>query len=108
MPGYRYRIQVEPLSDRHGAPIDKPTLVFETENHDEILKIVEYLQNREDIDFGKDKTAAFAVGLKLFSETMIEHRKHPLFAPLRDAFKEFMINLKKGAPAKDEAKPADE
>ena len=40
--------------------------------------------------------AAFAVGLKLFSEVMMENRKHPLFEPLRDSFKAFMIGLKKG------------
>lgn len=49
--------------------------------------------------FGQEKSAAFAVGLKLFSEVMIENRKHPVFAPLRDAFKAFMVGLKKGPQA---------
>jgi hypothetical protein len=30
---------------------------------------------------------------------MIENRKHPVFAPLREAFKEFMVGLKKGPAA---------
>ncbi|CNI70341.1 DUF3861 domain-containing protein [Yersinia mollaretii] len=98
MPGYRYRITVEPLTDRKGEPVDKAPVTFEVENHDEILGIIERLQAREDLNFGKDKTAAFAVGLKLFSETMMENRKHPLFAPLRTAFMEFMTLLKKGSP----------
>ncbi|CNE89425.1 DUF3861 domain-containing protein [Yersinia mollaretii] len=98
MPGYRYRITVEPLTDRKGEPVDKAPVIFEVENHDEILGIIERLQAREDLNFGKDKTAAFAVGLKLFSETMMENRKHPLFAPLRTAFMEFMTLLKKGSP----------
>ncbi|MDN0109092.1 DUF3861 domain-containing protein [Yersinia mollaretii] len=98
MPGYRYRITVEPLTDRKGEPVDKALVTFEVENHDEILGIIERLQAREDLNFGKDKTAAFAVGLKLFSETMMENRKHPLFAPLRTAFMEFMTLLKKGSP----------
>ena len=96
MPGYRYRITIEPLTDRKGDAIDKAPLTFEAENHDEILGIIERLQAREDIDFGKEKTAAFALGLKLFSETMLVNRKHPLFAPLRTAFTDFMIHLKKG------------
>ncbi|CNL23384.1 Domain of Uncharacterised Function with PDB structure [Yersinia frederiksenii] len=98
MPGYRYRITIEPLTDNKGHPIDKASVTFEAENHDDILGIIERLQAREDIDFGKEKTAAFALGLKLFSETMMENRKHPLFAPLRTAFMDFMTNLKKGSP----------
>lgn len=98
MPGYRYRITVEPLTDRKGEEMNKAPVIFEVEDHDEILGIIERLQAREDLDFGKDKTAAFAVGLKLFSETMMENRKHPLFEPLRGTFKDFMINLKKGSP----------
>ncbi|MBN7803699.1 DUF3861 family protein, partial [Algoriphagus aestuariicola] len=50
-------------------------------------------------NFGPEQSAAFAVGLKLFSEVMIENRKHPVFAPLREAFKEFMVGLKKGPAA---------
>ena len=96
MPGHRFRITVEALTDRKGEPVDKPELVFEVENHDDILASVERIQGREDLNFGEQNSAAFAVGLKLFSEVMIENRKHPLFEPLRDSFKEFMIGLKKG------------
>lgn len=39
MPGYRYRITVEPLTDKRGEPLEAETLVFEAENHDEILGI---------------------------------------------------------------------
>ncbi|MGL5385439.1 MAG: DUF3861 domain-containing protein [Serratia sp. (in: enterobacteria)] len=99
MPGHRFRITVEALTDRKGEPVDKPELVFEVENHDDILEIVERIQGREDLNFGEQNSAAFAVGLKLFSEVMMEHRKHPLFAPLRDSFKAFMIGLKKGPTA---------
>lgn len=104
MAGYRYRVTVEPLVDRKGEPLQQETLVFEVENHDEILGIVERMRAREDLDFGAEKTASLAVGLKLFSEVMIEHRRHPLFAPLRDVWKAFMINLKKGPESRtDEA-----
>lgn len=98
MPGYRYRITIEPLTDRKGEAIDKAPVTFEAENHDDILGIIERLQVREDLGFGKEKTAAFALGLKLFSETMMENRKHPVFAPLRTAFMDFMTNLKKSSP----------
>lgn len=96
MPGHRFRITVEALTDRHGEPVDKPELVFDVENHDDILSIVERIQGRADLSLGTEQSAAFAVGLKLFSEVMMAQRKHPLFAPLREPFKEFMIGLKKG------------
>lgn len=106
MPGYRYRITIEPLTDRKGEPVDKAPVTFEAENHDDILSIIERLQARQDLDFGKEKTAAFALGLKLFSETMMENRKHPIFAPLRTAFMDFMTNLKQGSP-RDRSKSAE-
>ncbi len=106
MPGYRYRITIEPLTDRKGEPVDKAPVTFEAENHDDILNIIERLQAREDLDFGKEKTAAFALGLKLFSETMMENHKHPIFAPLRTAFMDFMTNLKQGSP-RDRSKSAE-
>ena len=82
MPGYRYR------------------------NHDEILSIVERLGARDDLPFTGDKSKAFAVGLKLFSESLLENRKHPLFDDLRDAFRAFMMTLKgiKRGESQDEQK----
>lgn len=96
MPGHRFRITVAALTDRQGEAVDKPELVFEVENHDDILAIVERIQQRTDLNFGAQQSAAFAVGLKLFSEVMMANRKHPLFVPLRESFKEFMVGLKRG------------
>ncbi|OWF71426.1 hypothetical protein B4903_22880, partial [Yersinia frederiksenii] len=71
MPGYRYRITIEPLTDRKGEAIDKAPVTFEAENHDDILGIIERLQAREDLGFGKEKNGGIRIGLKLFSETMM-------------------------------------
>ncbi len=101
MPGYRYRITVEPLNDKKGEPLNAEPLSFEVENHDEILSIVNRITARDDLGFDEQKSAAFAVGLKLFSEVMMEHRKDPLFAPLRDPFREFMMTLKKGGKPRE-------
>lgn len=57
MSGYRYRITIEPLTDRKGEPLDKAPVTFEAENHDEILGIIERLQAREDLDFGKENSS---------------------------------------------------
>ena len=99
MPGHRFNITVEALSDRQGNPVETAPRSVEVSNHDDILEIVERIRARDDLNFGPEQSAAFAVGLKLFSEVMIENRKHPVFAPLREAFKEFMVGLKKGPAA---------
>jgi hypothetical protein len=92
--GYRYKVTVEPIADRHGEPIEKPAVTFEVENHDEILSIIERIQGRADLGFDQEEAAAFATGLKLFSEVMIKNKSHPLFEPMRPAFLEFMKRLK--------------
>lgn len=62
MPGHRFRITVEALSDRKGAPVEKTPLVFEVENHDDILDIVERIQGREDLAFGQEKAPRLPSG----------------------------------------------
>lgn len=101
MSGYRYRITVEPLNDKKGEPLDLPPVSFEVENHDEILSIIEAIKARDDLGFDEKTATSFAVGLKLFSEVMMENRKHPLFEPLRDSFRDFMMLLKKGKTRTD-------
>ncbi|SQI36177.1 Domain of Uncharacterised Function with PDB structure [Leminorella richardii] len=94
MPSHKYRVTLEPLNDS-GESVESP-VTFEVENHDDIIKIVNMLKTREDIGFDEQTTLEFTVGLKLFSEVMMKHRKHWLFEPLKDSFKSFMMGLKKG------------
>ena len=67
-------------------------MAFNVGNHDDILAIVERMQQAKLFD--KDATAAFAVGLKLFGETLLENRQHPLFELLLPQFGQFMKHLK--------------
>ena len=92
--GHLYRITVEYLKDVKGGTVDKEPLTFETTNHDEILQIVERIRRKGLFD--ETEAAAFAVGLKLFSEVMLNNKDSDLFKPLRPAFREFMQGLKKG------------
>lgn len=95
MKQHRFRITVEHLADAQGNPSTREVpLQFEVGNHDDIIAIVE--RTRERGQFPADTAAAFAVGLKLFSEVMLENRDHPLFAEFAPHFGEFMKNLKKG------------
>lgn len=96
MKQHRYRITVEHLCDADGGPSGHPIpLQFETGNHDDIFAIVERLRQRGDFD--ANTAAAFGVGLKLFSEVMLENKSHPLFSEFRAHFSDFMKGLKRPA-----------
>jgi hypothetical protein len=92
MKGHRYRITVEHLATNKGEPVDKPPLVFETTNHDDLLAIVERMRTRTDMP--TEDTAPLAIGLKLFSEIALKHRKNPLFADVMETLGAFIGRLK--------------
>lgn len=93
---YQFKITVRPLAaDLSETERDTSALTFNVGNHDDILQIVERM--RGGALFDKDTAAAFAVGLKLFTEVMLEHRDDPLFAEIKPAIGELMKKLKSGA-----------
>ncbi|HEY8606192.1 MAG TPA: DUF3861 domain-containing protein [Noviherbaspirillum sp.] len=94
MKQHRYQVTLHHLADPDGNPADRPPLQFEVGNHDDIFAIVERMRQRT--DFTPEAATALGVGLKLFSEVMLENRDHPLFASFRPHFAEFMKELKKG------------
>ncbi len=98
MKQHRYRVTVEQLALPDGSPPPEPrTLAFETGNHDEILGIVDRIRARGDLP--EADATSLAIGLKLFSEVMLQHRSHPLFEELGPQFKAFMQKLKQGPAA---------
>jgi hypothetical protein len=92
MKHHKYRISVEHIEDKQGNPVVDHSLSFITTNHDEIIEIVERIRNAR--HFEGDDAAAFAVGLKLFSEIMLKNKESPLFTEFRPHFLAFMKNLK--------------
>lgn len=92
MKRHTYRIRVEHVADKEGNPIADRSLSFTTTNHDEITEIVERIRNTR--QFEGDDAAAFAVGLKLFSEIMLKNKENPLFSEFRPHFMAFMKKLK--------------
>ena len=68
---------------------------FEVGNHDDIFAIVERMRGRG--DFSPGAAAAFTVGIKLFSQVMLEDRENPLFASFRPHFAQSMKELKAGS-----------
>ncbi|HEY0064695.1 MAG TPA: DUF3861 domain-containing protein [Telluria sp.] len=97
MKQHTYRITVEHLSDAKGQPSTyEAPLQFEVGNHDDLFSIVERMRQRQEFDCATN--TALAVGLKLFSEVMLEHRESALFADLLPHFSAFMKKLKSTAP----------
>jgi hypothetical protein len=92
MNSYRYKITVEALTGAKGEPVEGRTLSFEAANHDDILGIVERMRSR--LPFDDDIVASLGIGLKLFSEVALMHRRDPMFATIRPALGEFVRGLK--------------
>jgi hypothetical protein len=87
-----YKIRIDEVLLKDGAPGNK-SLEFEFENHDDIFGIVERMQEGNILG-DKAQAVEFAIGLKLFSEVLINHKDNPLLEELKPAFQVFMKKLK--------------
>ena len=92
MSAHQYCVTLEYLGGKHAGAEAHTPLRFEAGNHDDLFDIVERVRGANLTD--ADQAAALALGLKLFGEVMLAHRKDPLFAPLQPAFSEFMAAFK--------------
>lgn len=92
---HRYEITVQPL-DPEGSASETPPLIFTVTNHDDLLEIV--AKTRALGVVPDEQAPELAVGLKLFSEVLIRHRKAPLFEGLWPHFGDFMKRLKSYRP----------
>ncbi|MFH6993910.1 DUF3861 domain-containing protein [Flavobacterium sp. FlaQc-48] len=68
-------------------------LGIEFDNHDEIFSIIERIKAKNIFE-NESEATQFALGLKLFSEIKLKHRKNPLFEELNEVFPLFMKKLK--------------
>ncbi len=102
---HRYRVTLEHLgTPKEGAALHPP-LSFEASNHDDLFPIIE--RSRAKAVFDPDTAAALALGMKLFSEVMLKHRHHPLFADLRGPMRAFIgqykaLPIASGQPSEDD------
>lgn len=88
----RYGIILKEIELKDGTQTNK-SLEFEFENHDNILSLIEKVQQKGLFN-EKDKNIQFVLGLKLFSEVLLEQRDNPLFEGFLPAFRELMRKLK--------------
>ncbi len=92
MKSHQYRITVEHLATPEGGGITHAPLVFTTTNHDDIFAIKERIAGK--LDLSPEAEAPFIIGLKLFTEVILMHRKTPLFIKTQKLIWEFMKSLK--------------
>ena len=93
MKQHQYEITVKHIADAQGNPSGyTEVLQFNAYNHDDLFKVLEHISKAKLFD--DEKTKAFAVGLKLFGETLLENKDMPLFKDFMPQFIEFMKTLK--------------
>jgi hypothetical protein len=106
--GHSYRVRLTPLNDLGETLEDASPVEFVHRNHDDLARIVQRVRASAGLD--TDSAASLAVGLKLLSETVLQHRANPLFDGLRAPLRDFILALKsrpesQGAPAGLQATP---
>lgn len=88
----KYKIHLQEIELKDGTQSGE-FIEFEFENHDNILEIIKKIQAKNILE-DKNKEIEFAVGLKLFSEVLLQNRKNPLFEDINIAFRDFMKKIK--------------
>lgn len=93
MKQHTYEVTLKHIADAQGNPSTyADTLSFNTYNHDDIFIVLQVIQNTQMLD--DEAAKSFVVGLKLFSEVMLEHKNLPLFKDFMPHFGQFMKALK--------------
>ncbi len=93
MKQHQYRITIEQLSNTQGEPVTQEPFTFLARNHDNLFNVIEKVQSSG--QFNADDSAAMALGLKLFTEIVLERRNEPLFCDFYPQIGAFMQKLKK-------------
>lgn len=88
-----YKVTFEYLKNSKGEVPDRAPIEFIFQNHDDVFKIIDILSEKGLFE-EKDKTAQFAIGLKLFGDILMRNRKNDLFSEMHPAFMAFMTKLK--------------
>ncbi len=89
---YKYHLSLRMTKGKEEQQLPEP-VELDFENHDDIFRIMELLKAKK-LFADEQQVEAFAIGLKLFSGVMMQHRDSELFRELMPGFKAFMKNLK--------------
>lgn len=88
-----FRVYVERIDGPLNAELPD-SLTFVAKNHDDMLDIAGKVRHLPDME--PDETAALAIGLKLFGEVLLKHRRKPPYAELLPHFRTFVEAFKAG------------
>ncbi|MFB9075932.1 DUF3861 domain-containing protein [Flavobacterium procerum] len=88
---YYLTLSLKEYSNGETEPAKELGIQFD--NHDEIFGIIERIREKNIFE-DQSEVVQFALGLKLFSEIKLKHRKNPLFEELNEVFPVFMKKLK--------------
>ena len=83
---HQYRITVQSI-DR-----ESDELTFRVSNHDDLIEVAGRMRTRGLLP--EEEVIPFTIGLKLFTEVLIRHRRDPLFEDLWKETGRFMKRLK--------------
>lgn len=89
----KYHLTLSLKQYANGETEPAKELGIEFDNHDEIFSIIERIKAKNLFE-NESEATQFALGLKLFSEIKLKHRKNPLFEELNEVFPVFMKKLK--------------
>ena len=93
MKQHTYEVTLKHIADAQGNPSTYTDILsFNSYNHDDIFNVLQVIQNSQMLD--DEAAKSFTVGLKLFSEVMLEHKNLPLFKDFMLHFGQFMKALK--------------
>ena len=93
MKQHTYEVTLKHMTNAQGNPSTYTDILsFNSYNHDDIFNVLQVIQNSQMLD--AEAAKSFAVGLKLFSEVMLEHKNFPLFKDFMPHFGQFMKTLK--------------
>lgn len=96
MKQHEYKITIEHIKDAKGQPSTYAEAVqFKAFNHDDIFKIIDRVQQSNLVD--DESAKAFAVGMKLMGEVLLENKDVPIFKAFLPEFIQLVKSLKKNA-----------
>ncbi len=93
MTKHKYQVNLEDISEPDIPGKQRPAISFNVTCNDDLFHIIEKLEQSG--IFPGQSAKAFGVGLKLFSQIMLENKNNPLFDEFAPAFGQFMKKLKK-------------
>jgi Domain of Unknown Function with PDB structure (DUF3861) len=90
---HQYKLVLEYLKDNDGKDMQHDPISINFENHDDIFNIIELVKAKK-LFADESQVTEFVIGLRLFTEILLQNSSHQLFTDLKPAIVAFMGKLK--------------